>query len=245
PGGNPTSYTYNNNKATNPLFVSTTDFRLQPTSTLIDAGIYVGSPYAGNAPDGGYNEFGAGALPITLMDFTAKETNGKNVLNWSTANEINSSYFSIERSTDGKSFFPIGRVNANGFSSAEIKYSFTDPSPADGKNFYRLAMTDLDGSYEYSKIVSVNNKRSQSLRFGYTSLQAGNSSAVINVSSSKAQAANLVIADAAGRLILSAPVQLQAGINTLNKSMPAIAAGIYYLRLFTTEESVVKSIISQ
>ncbi|HNG62610.1 MAG TPA: T9SS type A sorting domain-containing protein [Ferruginibacter sp.] len=245
PGGNPTSYTYNNNKATNPLFVSTTDFRLQPASTLIDAGIYVGSPYAGNAPDGGYNEFGAGALPITLVNFTVKENNGKNILNWSTANEINSSYFSIERSTDGKSFFPIGRVNANGFSSAEMKYSFTDPSPADGKNFYRLAMTDLDGSYEYSKIVSVNNKRSQSLRFGYTSLQAGNSSAVINVSSSKAQAANLVIADAAGRLILSAPVQLQAGINTLNKSMPAIAAGIYYLRLFTTEESVVKSIISQ
>lgn len=177
PSGNPTNYTYNNNRTVNPLFVSTTNFALQAVSPLIDAGINVGLPYTGTAPDGGYKEFGTGALPILLVDFTAKESNGSNILNWNTASEINSDHFNIERSTDGRNYYSIGRVNASGFSSTEVKYSFTDVSPADGKNFYRLVMTDRDGSFEYSKIVAVTNRKNQSISFGYVNLSNGTGSA--------------------------------------------------------------------
>ncbi len=58
PGGNPANYTYNNNLSVNPLFVSATDFNLQPTSPCIDAGINIGLPFSGAAPDMGYAEFG-------------------------------------------------------------------------------------------------------------------------------------------------------------------------------------------
>ena len=245
PAGNPVSYTYSNNKTQNPLFVSTTNFNLQPTSPMIDVGVYVGTPFVGTAPDPGYKEFGAGSLPITLIDFTARENGGKNILNWNTANEINSAFFSIERSTDGKYFTMIGRVNASGYSSAEIKYSFTDVSPVDGRNFYRLVMTDLDGTYEYSKVVSVTNRKNQSIGFGYINMPAGSNSINITVSSTKAQSANLVIVDATGRTILTSPVQLQQGTATVNKNIPLPAAGVYYIRLFTAEENIVKSIVSQ
>ena len=242
PAGNPTNYTYNNNRTVNPLFVSTTNFALQPASPLIDVGINVGLPYSGAAPDDGYKEFGAGALPIIIIDFIAKENNGKNILNWNTASEINSDHFIIERSTDGRNYSSIGRVNANGFSSTEIKYSFTDINPADGKNFYRLVMTDRDGSFEYSKIVSVTNKKNQSVGFGYVNLSAGTATMTIN--SSKMQPANLSIIDATGRIILTTPVQLQAGNNNIVKNSPSLPNGVYYVRLFTAEETVVNSTIS-
>ncbi len=245
PGGNPTNYTYNNNRTLNPMFVSATDFRLQAASPLIDAGVYVGSPFVGTAPDGGYKEFGTGSLPITLIDFTAKENGGKNVLNWNTATEINSSYFSIERSVDGRNFSSIGKVNASGTSSAEVKYNFIDAYPADGKNFYRLVMTDLDGSFEYSRVVSVTNKMNQSINFGYINLPARSGFANITISSTKTQAASLVIVDATGRTIFTSSLQLQTGVNNLSKNTPPVSSGIYYIRLFTSDESIVKSIISQ
>ncbi|MBL0183957.1 MAG: T9SS type A sorting domain-containing protein [Chitinophagaceae bacterium] len=244
PSGNPTNYTYNNNRTVNPLFVSTTNFALQAVSPLIDAGINVGLPYTGTAPDGGYKEFGTGALPILLVDFTAKESNGSNILNWNTASEINSDHFNIERSTDGRNYYSIGRVNASGFSSTEVKYSFTDVSPADGKNFYRLVMTDRDGSFEYSKIVAVTNRKNQSISFGYVNLSNGTGSANITINSSKMQPANLSIIDATGRIILNTPVHLQAGTNNVIKNIPSISNGVYYVRLFTTDETVVNSTIS-
>jgi hypothetical protein len=36
-----------------------------------------------------------------------------------------------------------------------IGYAFTDGSPGDGTNFYRLKQVDIDGSFEYSKVIAI------------------------------------------------------------------------------------------
>ena len=245
PGGNPANYTYNNNRSVNPLFMSSTDFRLQLTSPLIDAGVYVGSAFVGNAPDDGYNEIGAVTLPVILIDFTVNESGGRNILNWNTASESNSSYFSIERSNDAQTYYSIGRVNASGFSSAEVKYNFTDDNPLEGKNYYRLVMIDKDGALEYSKIVSISNKKNNSLRIIYIDLSSGTNTASIIINSTKTQAASLSIIDVTGRVLLNAEIKLQKGNNTITKSHPAISKGIYYVRIFTPEETVVHNTVSR
>ncbi len=58
PGGNPANYTYNNNLAVNPLFMSITNYQLQPVSQCINSGVNVGLPYSGSAPDRGNSETG-------------------------------------------------------------------------------------------------------------------------------------------------------------------------------------------
>jgi hypothetical protein len=245
PGGNPQNYTVNNNLSVNPQFVSATNFQLQPTSPLIDVGVYIGSPYVGAAPDRGYAEFGAGVLPVKLTSFSGHEINGKNLLQWTTANESNSNYFTIERSTDGQRFTAIGQVNAAGFSTTEIKYNFTDASPVDGINYYRLVMVDRDGSMEYSKIISINNKNSRSLLITYADLSAGSSMATIRVNSAKAQSANLAIIDVSGRVLLTTGVALQKGDNTINKAVPFISKGIYYIKIVTAEENITKNTLAR
>jgi hypothetical protein len=96
---------------------------------------------------------GATTLPIILEGFTAELNSNKTAeLNWNTAQESNSSHFTIQRSVDGNAWIVIGEVAAKGNSSLPSDYSFTDENPSAGTNYYRLMMVDLDGKSTFSGI---------------------------------------------------------------------------------------------
>lgn len=76
---------------------------------------------------------------------------------WQTLQEINTSHFIIEKSTDGVGYEKIGTVNAAGYSSYAKNYSFIDANAAKGKSYYRIQQVDKDGSSAYSKIIVLNN----------------------------------------------------------------------------------------
>lgn len=247
PGGNPVNYTYNNNLAVDPQFVSPIDYHLKPTSPVIDKGVDVGIPYNGNAPDMGYAEFNfGGPVPIKLVDLSVKENNnGTNLLQWTTATESNSDYFDIERSSDGSFFQPIGRINASGFSTIAINYFFTDMAPLKGINYYRLLMMDKNGITEYSKIVSINNKEKDKAAITYVDLSSRSKTARIKMYSPVSQKAGIAVIDMSGRNILNMDINLQKGINAITQNIPALVNGIYYIKLLTPAETIIKSTISR
>ncbi|MGN7889069.1 glycoside hydrolase family 9 protein [Dyadobacter sp. 22481] len=91
------------------------------------------------------------ALPVRLEKFEI-ETRECNVrLWWSTSEETDADYFSIERSTDGRNFREIGKVNAAGTSKTTRHYTFDDLSP-NLANYYRLRIVDTDSTFENSSI---------------------------------------------------------------------------------------------
>ena len=92
------------------------------------------------------------SLPVNLISFTATATGTSARLNWSTSQEVNSSYFEIERSSDGISYTTIGKVKASGNSSLRLDYNFTDNATLAGSNFYRLKQVDVDGKIQYSQV---------------------------------------------------------------------------------------------
>lgn len=95
-------------------------------------------------------------LPIVLEDFTAVLNNDKTIaLNWNTAQEVNSSHITIQRSADGGNWNDIGTVQARGTSAIEVAYTFTDEQPLSGNNFYRLQLVDLDNTYTYSEVKAI------------------------------------------------------------------------------------------
>ena len=107
----------------------------------------------------GFSGFGAGvagtALPIELLDFTGRLQNNSVVLNWKTSFELNSRGFDIEKSYDGQVFEKIGYVSAKGYSNTTVNYQFNDEMIAQENNYYRLKQVDLDGKFEYSKVVLI------------------------------------------------------------------------------------------
>ncbi|WP_045461678.1 glycoside hydrolase family 9 protein [Sporocytophaga myxococcoides] len=103
---------------------------------------------------------GAGCeiTPVRLLEFKGTRENNVTSLSWITASEENSSYFEIQRSTNGKEFTGIGKVQAAGISSSVLYYTFEDRYPVNGLFYYRLKQVDFDGSHELSKIVTVSNE---------------------------------------------------------------------------------------
>lgn len=94
-------------------------------------------------------------LPVILSSFTATRRNNTGWLQWQTAQEQNSKQFTIEKSTDGILFIPIGTVPAAGNSQSPLQYQFTDPVLSNGLNHYRLLITDIDGHTERSMIRTI------------------------------------------------------------------------------------------
>jgi Secretion system C-terminal sorting domain len=98
----------------------------------------------------------ANIVPVQLIYFKGAATNNRSQLNWATATELNSDYFSIQRSVDLKEFTELGQVKSAGNSKLRLEYSYLDEAPLPGINYYRLKQIDKDGAAEYSKIVAVN-----------------------------------------------------------------------------------------
>lgn len=95
-------------------------------------------------------------LQLTLLNFSAVEQSGSAQLRWQTINEENTANFIVERSTNGNEYVKIGETGAAGNSNLTLNYNFTDNNPAAGANYYRLQMTDKDGSFTYSQVQVLN-----------------------------------------------------------------------------------------
>ncbi|MGH2566407.1 MAG: T9SS type A sorting domain-containing protein, partial [Ginsengibacter sp.] len=97
-----------------------------------------------------------GPTPVELLNFSARQKGSGVGVDWSTSQEFNSSYFSVEKSADGNTNWnTVATVNAAGNSSTVKNYSAYDPTPSKGINYYRLKQVDKDGSFKYSKTVAV------------------------------------------------------------------------------------------
>ncbi|RJE73144.1 T9SS type A sorting domain-containing protein [Reichenbachiella sp. MSK19-1] len=94
-------------------------------------------------------------LPVELTDFSAYAEVDHVQLSWETASEINSDYFSIERSTDGTNFQSIGKVSSHHQSNEINRYHLKDYPLSAATYYYRLKAVDYDGSFEYSKTISI------------------------------------------------------------------------------------------
>ena len=113
-----------------------------------------GSDYAGKY----YNDVWkftpppAVSLPIEEVTLEGQAEANANSLTWRTIDELNTAGFEVERSTDGTNFFDIGSVTAVG--NGNNSYSFMDSQlPRATQFFYRLKMSDKDGTITYSQTI--------------------------------------------------------------------------------------------
>jgi hypothetical protein len=97
-----------------------------------------------------------GALPLDLLSFDGENKGKENHLYWKTTNEINVEKFVVERSTDNFEFSDIGEVQTLVNNSSNKDYTLIDDDFELGVlYYYRLRIIDLDGSYEFSNIISL------------------------------------------------------------------------------------------
>lgn len=95
-------------------------------------------------------------LAVQMRDFSAGITPEQYVkLTWESSAETNSKNFIIERSLDGFKFVALNQISAAINSTSKKNYSYTDPKPFLGKNYYRLKFYDATEKEFIYKTLSV------------------------------------------------------------------------------------------
>ncbi|HTL10575.1 MAG TPA: T9SS type A sorting domain-containing protein [Chitinophagaceae bacterium] len=113
-------------------------------------------------------------LPVKLQSFSAAlNAAGKAQLSFTSSSAIDFKQFTVQRGTDGIHFNNLQTIAAqNSTSSSEETYSYTDQQFA-GTMYYRLAMTDINGSVTYSTVLRLSSNVSKSISV-YPTLVEGN-----------------------------------------------------------------------
>jgi hypothetical protein len=165
-------------------------------------------------------------VPILLSHFGYTLLNQKVNLVWETQTETNSSYFIIERSSNGIDFEAIGKILAAGNSSTVKKYSLVDENP-NYINHYRLKGVDLDGKTTYSKILFVKVLQANPIKIK-TNPVKDNLQLQLNFEATKIK--NIKLFDFTGRQVK----EVSANGNLQNIDISSLVAGKYLLQLITT-----------
>jgi len=95
------------------------------------------------------------ALPVTLLDFKAKDKEDYIELKWSTATEENNDYFVVQKSKDAEDFTNIAIVKGAGNSNIIQNYLHKDLDISNTVIYYRLLQVDYDGRVTNLKTVAV------------------------------------------------------------------------------------------
>ncbi len=182
-----------------------------------------------------FSEFGSkqsGApLPVELLSFTGYTKNDTNELMWVTASEKNSAYFEVQRSTDGVAFAAIGKVQAAGNSSTNRSYNYEDKAVTRNSiYYYRLKMIDQDQSFEYSKVVSLGEAKTNFDNLVLYPNPVRNSLTL--TFGSTAQGSTIIdVIDMLGRKVSSTVFATQQGLNPLTIATDGLQNGAYLVRL--------------
>jgi hypothetical protein len=179
---------------------------------------------------------GTNPLPVNLLSFEAVKQVKKVLLQWTTDNELNADKYIVERSADGVTYLAIGNVPAYN-NGNKNNYSFTDLQPLSGLNFYRLKMTDIDGSFRNSPVRKINFDNAGDDFNIYPNPVTTNKLFV----SSTGKITSALLFDAAGRLVKL--YTLNSRSSTLD--VGGIAKGTYQLKIFTENITHTEKIIIQ
>ena len=156
------------NRIADPMLVNPAALNFAPleNSHIIDNGDPSnpgGIVVVGQAPDIGAIEWST-TMPVEINTFF---WNGHELV-WKTSSESQNYGFEIYRDThsDWRSAQKIGFVYGSGSSSSEKTYRFADPEWdfLSGKIYYRLKQIDFDGSTKWSRLLSVQTNKKNSLR---------------------------------------------------------------------------------
>lgn len=186
---------------------------------------------------GGTASLDCSVLPIELAEFSTEYQNDLDIvdISWITNSEHNSDYFLVEKSTDGKLFEVINRVEAVGESQLETQYYTTDENPSVGVNYYRLKQFDENGEFKYSDIRSVNILDDvYDMLSIFPNPTTGATEVIFN--SYAKEEVYLNVTNANGMAVINTPLEALNGGNRFKIDMNDQQSGIYFVTITTSSK---------
>ncbi|MEO7265613.1 MAG: T9SS type A sorting domain-containing protein [Ferruginibacter sp.] len=186
-----------------------------------------------------------GPLPVTLLYFNIqKQVNKAVLLSWKTTQEINSSFFEIQRSSDAIFYTTIATVQAAGNSNTPVAYTFTDRQPMNGLNYYRLKQVDLDSRFNYtpSKVVNFDDSNAGIVKYYPNPTK---DLVTVELTNDMVKEMGVINISNVSGVVLK-QIKLSPGTNTtVSLDLAPYPKGIYFIQVKTSKENSVQRIVLQ
>lgn len=176
----------------------------------------------------------ASSLPYLFADFTVKNEQNKNIIQWKNQGNMQGTYY-LERSHNGADFYEVGISQQDA-----LQFTYTDEKPFNGTNFYRIHFQDKDGNHYYSQVLSTDVQGVHYFEANAVTYQ--NQQIGYYLNTSDAIPYTLKVYDITGKTVLHISEQAQTGLNYRTHSCSLLSKGIYQAVFYTPQSIISKKI---
>ncbi len=173
---------------------------------------------------------------IYAMPLKGVELQIGNLLEWSTSFEKNSHTFIVEKSLDGVNFSKTGKIDAAGYSNYDKSYRFLDLSASEKKMYYRLKQLDIDGTSNYSEIISIKKEMANRFMVVAMSNAAVNTTFDVTIDAIEKIDLEFSLKNKEGDLLSKANQTLYEGLNDVQIDLENEKEGVYFIILRVDQE---------
>lgn len=93
-----------------------------------------------------------------VFEFSAKADNRVAKLKWISNGGLNNDFYAVEKADEAGTFQHLSTINAATGNDAPTIFDYTDESPSEGDNHYRIKTVDNNGTPQYSAVKTINFK---------------------------------------------------------------------------------------
>ncbi|MEN8192973.1 MAG: T9SS type A sorting domain-containing protein [Bacteroidota bacterium] len=188
-------------------------------------------------------------VPVELTSFTATALTKGVILNWSTATEVNNYGFEIEKQNSDlpvvegvgsqkSEWKKIDFVEGHGNSNSPKHYSFVDDSQVFGEVGYRLKQIDIDGTFEYSDVVTITSNKLAKYELHQNHPNPFNPSTVVSFTLPKATPVKITVYNSIGQKVIELlNKEMESGYHNMIFNGSDLSTGLYIYRLETPNYS--------
>ena len=182
-------------------------------------------------------------VAVDLLSFHGQQVGSRIDLDWSTASEISSSHFEVERKLDNN-FISINKLEAAGNSSIISYYNMVDKKVVLGNTYtYRLKMVDKDGSFDYSNEVVIELESSAGvLTVSEVSPNPVRNSSELTFSTTKNALVSVKLYNVNGVEVATLFNRTTIGANTININASELSSGAYTLVIKAGESMITRKV---
>ncbi|MBK0403323.1 IPT/TIG domain-containing protein [Adhaeribacter sp. BT258] len=171
-------------------------------------------------------------LPVELVSFKATRKGQDALLEWQTAEELDNAGFEVEVSEDGRTFRKLQYLEAKGRNS---HYSYLDAGlNKKGMRYYRLKQLDLDESFSYSPIRTLDFGDVKTVTTAWPNPFSSN--LFVKLTTQIEEPVTLVVTDVLGRVRYKQEFNLKPGNHQVELELAEnLPAGLYLLEVIRKE----------
>jgi hypothetical protein len=185
-------------------------------------------------------------MPFQLASFNADQVEDLISIKWTTAAELNSSFFSVERSSNGIQFEEISQIKASGNSNSPLHYSSIDRNPLKGTAWYRLKQTDTGNKSVLSeaRLVIYNESMPARIEIENFGPNPFEEAFQITYRINKDGLVRFQLCSSKGEILHTSESNDEKGSHRFEYDAgPALTQGIYFLKLIYYDKTVTQKII--